>query len=138
MTEVVRFGVSIDEDLLERFDELIREEHYSNRSEAIRDLIRENLVKREWIGHSEVAGAITIVYNHSKRGLLKILTDIQHEYHHLIISTQHIHLNNNNCLEVVVVKGKPKDVEFLSHKLKSTIGVKHCSLTMTTTGGNLK
>ena len=138
MSELVRFGVSVDEDLLERFDTLIEEEHYSNRSEAIRDLMRENLVRREWMGHDEVAGAVTLVYDHSRRGLLNILTEIQHGYHHLIISTQHIHLNGDNCLEIVVVRGKPGEVEQLSHKLKSVKGVKHCSLTMTTTGDYLK
>lgn len=134
MTGLVRFGVSLEKKLLDRFDRLIKEKNYPNRSEAIRDLIREDLVKKEWTEGKEVAGAITLVYDHHKRELVKRLTDIQHNYHHIIISTQHIHLDHNNCLEIVVVKGKPKDAEKLCHALKSTKGVKHGTLTMASTG----
>ncbi len=134
MSQVVRFGVSLEKELLDRFDKLIEEKDYSNRSEAIRDLIRENLVKKEWTKGKEIAGAITLVYDHHKRELVNTLTDIQHDFHRLIISTQHIHLDHNNCLEIVVVRGKPKEVEKLSQKMRSTKGVKHGSLTMTTTG----
>jgi CopG family nickel-responsive transcriptional regulator len=134
MSQVVRFGVSLEKDLLDRFDKLIEEKDYSNRSEAIRDLIRENLVKKEWTKGKEIAGAITLVYDHHKRELVNTLTNIQHDFHRLIISTQHIHLDHNNCLEIVVVRGKPKEVERLSQKMRSTKGVKHGSLTMTTTG----
>ena len=134
MSQLTRFGVSLEKELLGKFDRLIGEKGYPNRSEAIRDLIRENLVKKEWTGDREVAGAITLVYNHARRELVNKLTDIQHQYHHLIISTQHIHLDHDNCLEIVVVKGKPKDAENLCFRLKSTKGVKHAALTMTTTG----
>ncbi len=134
MTRVVRFGVSLEKELLTRFDKLIEEKDYSNRSEAIRDLIRENLVKKEWTKGKEVAGAITLVYNHHKRELVNKLMDIQHDFHQLIISTQHIHLDHSNCLEIVVVRGKPRGVEKLFQKMKSTKGIKHGSLTMATTG----
>ena len=134
MKQVVRFGVSLEKELLRRFDFLIREKRYLNRSEAIRDLIRENLVKTEWIKGEKVAGVITLVYDHHKRELVNTLTDIQHHYHSLIISTQHIHLDEDNCLEVVVVKGKPKAAESLANRLKATKGVKHSSLIMTTIG----
>ena len=134
MSQVVRFGVSLEKELLARFDKLIEEKAYPNRSEAIRDLIRENLVKKEWTEGREVAGAITLVYDHHKRELVNKLTDIQHDFHRLIISTQHIHLDHSNCLEIVVVKGKPGEVERLFQKIRSTKGVKHGSLTMTTTG----
>jgi len=119
---------------LHKFDSLIGEKKYPNRSEAIRDLIRENLVKREWIKGEKVAGVIALVYDHHKRELVNTLTDIQHHYHSLIISTQHIHLDEDNCLEVVVVRGKPKEVESLADRLKATKGVKHSSLIMTTVG----
>jgi len=119
---------------LHKFDSLIGEKKYPNRSEAIRDLIRENLVKREWIKGEKVAGVIALVYDHHKRELVNTLTDIQHHYHSLIISTQHIHLDEDNCLEVVVVRGKPKEVESLADRLKATKGVKHSSLIMTTIG----
>ena len=134
MKEIVRFGVSLEKELLHKFDSLIGEKKYPNRSEAIRDLIRENLVKREWVKGEKVAGVIALVYDHHKRELVNTLTDIQHHYHSLIISTQHIHLDEDNCLEVVVVRGKPKEVESLADRLKATKGVKHSSLIMTTVG----
>lgn len=134
MSKIIRFGISLDEELLSKFDNHIKEKDYPTRSKAIADLIRENLIKKEWIEGKEVAGAVTLVYNHHKRELVNTLTDIQHDFHHLIISSQHIHLDDDNCLEIVVVKGKPKEVEKLAQKLKATKGVKHSSLTMATTG----
>ena len=134
MSEIVRFGVSLEKKLLEKFDRLIKEKKYPNRSEAIRDLIRENLVKKEWIEGKKVVGAITLVYNHHRRELVNRLTDVEHDFHQLIISSQHVHLDEANCLEIVVVKGKPKEAEELAYRLKSTKGVKHGSLTMATTG----
>ncbi len=137
MAKLVRFGVSIDEKLLRKFDVLIRKEDYPNRSEAFRDLIREKLIKKEWNENKEVAGSITLVYDHHKRELLNYLVDVQHSFHHLILSTQHIHLDHNNCLEVVVVQGRPKEIERLVHKLRSVKGVKHSALTMTTIGKDM-
>ena len=138
MSKVVRFGVSLEKELLAKFDKLIGEKDYPNRSEAIRDLIRENLVKKEWAAEGEeVAGAITLVYDHHKRELVNKLTDIQHDFHRLIISTQHIHLDHNHCLEIAVVRGKPKEVERLAQKMRSTKGVKHGALTMATTGKSI-
>ncbi len=137
MAQLIRFGVSLNKELLRKFDELIKEKKYTNRSEAIRDLIRESLVKKEWEGNKEVSGAITLVYNHHKRELVSKLMDIQHHYHDSIISTQHIHLDSSNCLEIVAVKGSSKDVEALYWRLKSTQGVKHGGFTLTTTGKEL-
>ncbi len=134
MTDLVRFGVSLEKELLSKFDKHIKEKNYPTRSKAIGDLIRENLVKREWTEGKEVMGAITLVYNHHKRELVNRLTDVEHDFHQLIISSQHVHLDEANCLEIVVVKGKPKNVQKLAYSLKSTKGVKHGSLTMTTTG----
>jgi CopG family nickel-responsive transcriptional regulator len=91
-------------------------------------------VKKEWVEGDDVAGAVIIVYDHHRRNLTATLTDVQHEFHHLIISSLHIHLDHKNCLEIVVVKGKPRDAETLALKLKSTKGVKHASLAMATTG----
>ena len=136
-SELVRFGISIEKGLLDKFDNYIREKNYPNRSEAFRDLIRENLIKKQWTEGNLVAGAITIVYNHHHRDLLNKLIDIQHDAHKLIISSQHIHLDHHNCLEVIVVKGNPGKIEELAYKLKGTKGVKHGDLTMTTTGENL-
>lgn len=137
MAKLIRFGVSLEDDLLSKFDEYLNEKDYPNRSEAIRDLIRDVLVKKEWIEGKETAGSITIVYDHHRRELVTKLMDIQHDFHHLIISSQHVHLDHNNCLEIVVVKGKPKEVEKLAQKLKATKGVKHSSFTMATTGKEL-
>jgi len=134
MADLIRFGVSLDKELLTKFDKHIKEKKYPTRSKAIGDLIRENLVRKEWIEGKEVVGAITLVYNHNKRELVNKLTDVQHDFHQVIISSQHIHLDENNCLEIVVVKGKPREVEKLAYRLKSTKGVKHGSLTMATTG----
>jgi len=137
VAELMRFGVSLEKDLLDKFDRIIRIENYSNRSEAIRDLIREKLVRKEWKGKAEVAGAVILVYDHHKRDLLNSLVDIQHDFHHLIIANQHVHLDHHNCLEIIVVKGKPGEIEKLAHKLKSAKGVKHGQLTAATTGKEL-
>lgn len=134
MANLVRFGVSLEKELFHRFNERLKEKNYTNRSEAIRDLIREDLVKQEWQQNKEVTGAITLVYNHHKRQLLDRLMDIQHDHHANILSTQHIHLDEDNCLEIIVIKGKSKDIGELYGKLKSAKGVKHAGFTMSTTG----
>ena len=137
MSSLIRFGISLNKSLLEKFDKLITNRGYTNRSEALRDLIREELVRREWLAGDDVAGTITLVYSHHTRELTTKLTNIQHKYHDLIISTQHIHLDHHNCLEVIVVEGNPKEIEKLASQLKATRGVKHSALTMATTGKNL-
>jgi CopG family transcriptional regulator, nickel-responsive regulator len=137
MAQLVRFGVSLEKELLGKFDQRIRSKNYTNRSEAIRDLIREDLVRKEWQDNKEVAGSITLVYDHHKRQLLNYLMDIQHNFHKNILSTQHIHIDHNNCLEVLVVKGGPKSIEALYGKLKSAKGVKHASFAMSTTGRDI-
>lgn len=138
MSPLVRFGVSLGKELLSRFDKFIKEKDYPNRSEAIRDLIREYLVKKEWTKSKEVAGAITLVYDHHKRELLNKLTDIQHDFQRLIISTQHIHLDHDNCLEIVAIKGSPKEAQKLADTLKSVKGVKHGTLSMSSTGKGIE
>lgn len=138
MSELFRFGISIEKDLIDKFDKHISKENYPNRSEAFRDLMREKLIKAEWKSGDIVAGAITLVYDHHKRDLLNVLTDIQHDHHSLIISGQHIHLDHNNCLEIIVVKGKPGEINQLANKLKSAKGVKFGQLSMATTGKAIK
>ncbi|HOJ43241.1 MAG TPA: nickel-responsive transcriptional regulator NikR [Syntrophorhabdaceae bacterium] len=137
MAGIVRFGVSLDREILERFDKLIKERNYSNRSEAIRDLIREEFVKREWIEGDDVAGAIVLIYDHHRKDLLYKITDIQHNYQRLIISTQHIHLDHDNCLEIIAVRGNPNEVRQLADKLKAIKGVKHGNLSMSSTGKDI-
>jgi CopG family nickel-responsive transcriptional regulator len=138
MEEIVRFGVSMEKNLLESFDELISRKGYTNRSEALRDLVRDHLVEEEWkTEKKEMIGTITIVYNHHSRGLSDILTDLQHQFLNLIISTMHVHLDEDNCLEVLVVKGMVDKIKSVADKLISVRGVKHGKLTMTTTGKEL-
>jgi CopG family nickel-responsive transcriptional regulator len=131
---LIRFGVSIDKELLLKFDRLIKDKKYTNRSEAFRDLIRQELIQKQWQGDLEVAGAITLVYNHHKRELVNKLMDIQHDFGDLIISSQHIHLDHNNCLEIIAVKGNPKEALNLSDSLKSVKGVNHATLSMSSAG----
>ncbi len=136
---VKRFGISLDSSLLKSFDRRIAKKGYANRSEAIRDLIRDSLVKEEWeYGDKETVGTITIVYSHDTRELTDILTDIQHDFHTSVVSSMHVHLNHHNCLEVIVVKGKGKEIKKIANRLIGTKGVKHGKLTLTTTGKHLK
>lgn len=139
MTHLTRFGVSIDESLLRDFDRLISQKGYQNRSEAIRDLIRENLVQEEWAeGEKETVGTISLVYDHHKRELSKTLLEMQHRNYLAILSSLHIHLDEHNCLEVIVVKGKAKEIKKISDRLIGTKGVKHGQLSLNTMGRNLR
>ena len=137
MTGLIRFGVSLEKGLLESFNHLIKEKRYTNRSEALRDLIRQELIKREWQQGREIAGAIIIIYDHHKRELLNKVTDIQHDFQKLIISTQHIHLDHHNCLEIIAIKGSPKEAQRLTDRLKSLKGIKHATLSMSSTGKDI-
>ncbi|MBM9536073.1 nickel-responsive transcriptional regulator NikR [Desulfobulbus alkaliphilus] len=139
MATTVRFGVSIDESLLQQFDELIREKGYQNRSEAVRDLMRDALVERQWTREDEeTVGTVTLVYDHHTRDLADKLTEHQHSHHHAIISVLHVHLDAHNCLEVAVVRGTAREVQRLADELIGTKGVKHGKLVTTTTGKDLK
>jgi len=131
---LVRFGVSLENDLLRKFDLLLKGRNYTNRSEAIRDLIRQELVKKQWQENKEIAGTITMIYDHHKREVVNKLMDIQHGFGGIIISTQHIHLDHHNCLEIIAVKGRPKDAEELADTLKAVRWVKHATLSMSSTG----
>jgi CopG family nickel-responsive transcriptional regulator len=133
-----RFGVSVDGSLLAQFDRLIESMGYTNRSEAIRDLMRDFLVATEWQSETgKAVGTITLVYNHHVRDMADKLTDLQHQYHDLIISVLHVHLDAHNCLEVLVVKGEKTVIQTIAGRLSSTKGVKHCKLVTTTTGDHL-
>jgi CopG family nickel-responsive transcriptional regulator len=132
-----RFSVSLDESLLSQFDSYIQPRGYSNRSEAVRDLIRKVLVNEEWEQDSEVVGVVTLVFNHHQPQLQEKITELQHEYHHQITSTTHVHMDNHNCLEVTIVKGRASQVRELAEKLMALRGVKNGNLTMSSTGGHL-
>lgn len=135
MSHLARFGVSIEERLLERFDELIAEQSYVNRSEAIRDLIRAALVNRQWdAGTENVVGTVTLVYDHHASDLADRLTEQQHHHHEEIISTLHVHLDAEHCLEVVVLRGAGRDIKRIADELVGTKGVQHGKFVATTTG----
>jgi CopG family nickel-responsive transcriptional regulator len=139
MSGLSRIGVAIDSELLARFDRLIAQRKYTNRSEAFRDLIRDELVEKNWESpESHVVGTVTLVYDHHVRLLSEKLTSIQHDFHRQILSTLHVHLDHDNCLEVLVVRGKAADVRKVADTLISAKGVKHGRLTITTSGADLK
>ena len=138
MGKLTRFGVSLDEELLEPFDALCAVKGYSNRSEAIRDLIRKALVAEEWQqADGQGAGTLTLVYDHHKNDLARRLTQMQHDEHDIIIATLHVHLDHHNCLEVLILKGEAARVRALADKLLSCKGVKHGTFIGTTTGQDL-
>ena len=138
MSLLSRIGVAIDSSLLKKFDRLIASRGYSNRSEAFRDLIRDELVQKSWERpDSNVVGTVTLVYDHHVRLLNEKLTDMQHSHFHHILSTLHVHLDHDNCLEVLVVRGKASAVKKIADGLISTKGVKHGRLTITSTGAGL-
>ena len=135
MPTLERFGVSMEEELLARFDELLAARGYTSRSEAIRDLVRQELVKEEWSDpNMEVVGTLTIVYEHHEHELATVLAELQHQYHESIICNTHIHLDAHNCLEVIIVRGRSSRVKYIANTLISTRGVKHGQLVSTTTG----
>ena len=138
MGQTIRFGISLDAELLEQFDALCQKQGSPNRSEAIRDLIRAALVKERWQeNNSQVAGTLTMVYDHHKSDLAQRLTEQQHDFHDLIVATLHVHLDHHNCLEVLVLKGQAQCLQNLASSLLSVKGVKTGQLTISTTGEDL-
>jgi len=132
---VTRFGVSLEEHLLAQFDRLIARRGYTNRSEAIRDLIRESLVREQWeVGSDEVVGTLTLVYNHEVRDLTDKLTDLQHAHYKAIVSGLHVHLDPHHCLEVLVLRGRAKELKAIADRLIGTRGVKHGTFSATAEG----
>jgi CopG family nickel-responsive transcriptional regulator len=135
MKNLVRFGVSLEKKLLDKFDKHIKHCDYTNRSQAIADLIRKELIQEDWSKtDSEVAGTITLVFDHHVQELGQKITHIQHHYYQLIISSQHVHLDHDNCLEIIVTKGNPGKIKELCNKLQSVKGVKYASVNLATTG----
>lgn len=135
MSGVTRFGVSLDETLLAQFDRVIARKGYTNRSEAIRDLIRESLVREQWeLGTDEVVGTLTLVYNHDVRDLSDKLTDLQHAHYKAIVSALHVHLDPHHCLEVLVLRGKAKELKSVADRLIGTRGVRHGTFSATAEG----
>jgi len=138
MPLLARFGVSIEAALLEKFDRLLAKKGYADRSEALRDLIRESLVKEQWtLGTLEAVGTVTLVYSHEVRELAEKLTDRQHAHYRQIVSTLHVHLDPHHCLEVLVLRGKAKDLKAIADRLIGTRGVKHGTFSATSEGRTL-
>jgi CopG family nickel-responsive transcriptional regulator len=138
MSELSRIGVALDSKLLAKFDALIAKQGYESRSEAFRDLIRAELIQQAIeAGDTKVVGTISLVYDHHVRLLQEKLTELQHRYHHSIISTLHVHLDHDHCLEVIVAAGKYPEVQALANGLISIKGVKHGRANWTTSGAGL-
>ena len=135
MAGVTRFGVSLDERLLAKFDRLIGGKGYANRSEAIRDLIRESLVREQWeLGNVDAVGTLTLVYDHETRELEERLTELQHAHYRTIVSTLHVHLDAHHCLEVLILRGKAALLKSIADRLIGTRGVKHGTFSATVEG----
>ena len=135
---LTRFSVSLDADLVCQFDTQIKADRCPTRSKAVGDLIRASLVKTEWQQtRGQVAGAVVLVYDHHRRDIMRRLTEVQHDCHQGIISTQHVHLDHDNCLEIVAVRGTAREIEGVVRRLKAVKGLKHVSLAVGTTGKHL-
>ncbi len=132
--QVKRFGVSLEEEMLKELDKLVLTNQFPSRSQAIRFLIKSKMVKESWDQNKTVAGAIVIVYDHHKRELNSKLMTVQHDFHELILSTQHVHIEHDLCLETIAVKGKSKDLIELADKIIGTKGIRHGKLVMTELG----
>jgi len=134
MKKVKRFGVSLEENLLKKLDNLVSQQKFPNRSQAIRFLINSSLVSQDWQQNKQVAGCVVLVYDHHKRDLLTKSIDIQHRYQELVLSVQHVHLDHHNCLEVIALKGKAMKLKELADKLIGIKGMKHGHLVMSGVG----
>jgi CopG family nickel-responsive transcriptional regulator len=137
MSSLVRTGISLDSELLARFDRTIAKKGYGSRSEAIRDLVRELAVATDVAQNEPVVATLTVVYDHHRPKLSEQLIAAQHHYHGKVLATTHIHLDARNCLEVIIVKGRGSEVQELADHILSLRGVKHGKLVMTTTGKHL-
>lgn len=134
MSTAIRFSVSLSSDLLDQFDALLEEKGYTNRSEGIRDLIRDFLVQREVEKNKEVVGVVSLVYDHHVRELTDKLIQQQHDSEAEVISSMHVHLDHHNCLEVIVAKGRGEILRRFADRLIGTRGVKHGKFVLTSTG----
>lgn len=138
MEKTIRFSISLEQELSKQLDHWMKKNGYQNRSEAIRDLIRDKLVEEEWKDdQKEVVAVLSLVYDHESRELPEVLTSIQHEHYNLIMSSTHIHLDRHNCLEAIIMKGKAGQIKKAANKLLALRRVKHGRLVMSTTGRDI-
>lgn len=138
MTTLSRFSMAIEKPLLERLEAMVRRSKYANRSEFIRDMLRDRLVEQEWQRNEEVVGTITLVYDHKTRELSKKLTRLQHHHHDLVLASTHVHLDEHMCAEMVLTKGKAHEIEEMANLLRQHRGVLHASLSLSSTGRELR
>ena len=132
---VERIGISLEKNLLTRFDKLIKQKGYANRSEAVRDLIRERLIEQAWAApRGEAVGAVFLIFEHEKMNLTERMTKLEHEEFHRVVASVHVHLDHDNCLEILVLRGPGREIEKLGEKLISMRGVKHGRFIPGTTG----
>ena len=139
MPDLTRLSFSIENSLCEKLEKMVDEKGYKNRSEFIRDMIREKIVSEEWEdNHHEVVATITLIFDHHKRELSNKLTELQHSHHQVVLASTHVHLTREICAEMIMVKGSPGEVKKLANSLQQQRGVLHSGLTMGTTGYKLK
>jgi CopG family transcriptional regulator, nickel-responsive regulator len=130
-----RFSISMAQELVDQLDAMRKAKGYANRSQAVADMVRDQLVEyHEHVGAYEMAGTVTLVYDHHKRNIQALLTDIQHDHGDLIIAAMHVHLDHHNCMEVLALRGRAADLKDVADRLIAAKGVKHGKLTVTTTG----
>jgi CopG family transcriptional regulator, nickel-responsive regulator len=137
MSSLLRTGISLDQELLERFDRLIERKGYKNRSEAIRDLVRDFFVQEDIASNKVIVATLTLVYDHHQPKLSEQLIEAQHNYQGEVLATTHVHLDHHNCLEVIILKGRGNDVRKFADNMLSLRGVKHGKLVLTNTGSRL-
>jgi CopG family transcriptional regulator, nickel-responsive regulator len=137
--DLMRIGVSLPDNLLDRFDDIIQKRGYSSRSEGVRDAIRNYIIHYEWMNEVEGnrIGIITLIYDHDQRGLVNNLTDLQHMYAGMIRSSVHIHIDHDNCLEIIMIQGEGKMVKEIAEKMMALKGVKHVKLSTISPNTNL-
>lgn len=137
MSEITRVSLSLDSALLEKLDRLALENDYQNRSEFIRDLIRDQLARQEWETDKEVIGTLTIIYNHHQRGLTEKLVELQHHCHETVLASTHVHLTHEICAEMIMIRGRGTGISELTKAIRQQRGVLHAELAMSTTGENI-
>lgn len=137
MSKVTRISISVEEELIEKFDDYSTKQGFPTRSEAIKNLIREVLIKDEWTKGTHIAGAISMVFDHHKSQMVQKLLSVEHDFCQEIQCSQHVHLDHQNCMEIIVVRGKRERIEALLQQLRQIKGLKHLVLTMSTTGEHL-
>ena len=137
MSDLVRLSLSLEKPLLDRLEKLVKTSGYTNRSEFVRDLIRKRLVEREWDRNQEVVGTITLVYDHHQRLLARKLTEMQHDHHHEVLATTHVHLSPHLCAEVIIMRAKAGHIRKMADRLQQQKGVLHAELAIASTGAHL-